>query len=223
MKSTLLKLVLLGSAAALVGSAFSATVISVDSGTFGEPGLTDGGVIVDPAGAALAAGAGFWALGTYSGPAFSPGLHVASVTSNFTVTGSIQPTAGEWGFINQSVFDADPGNTLQGQQVYVLIGISPDILTSTQIAVYTSGSLFPTQDALGNVLGDSVHIRTDAGLVFGAVVDGVDISAPFEAANGVGQVSLVSGQGFVIPEPSSSLFLGLGSLGLLIRRRVRTR
>lgn len=196
-----------------MGSAFSATVISVSSGVFTGT-LDDGGIIVDNTGAATNA---VVSLATYSGPAFAPGQSVAEVIGGFTLTGSPANTLGTFGFVNASVTDADAGNALAGQQVYVLIGNNQgDILASTQIAVYTSGNTFPTQVG-GNAAGDAENLRPDAGLVWGAIVTGAGITPPFNAANGQPQIA-VSGVN-LIPEPSVSLLAGLAGLALLIRRK----
>ena len=204
---------------AMVVAGYSATTIGLNSGTVSGGVLATGGVIVNSSGSVLTSTTGFYSLAYVT----SGSLNVTASTtasqllSQLSLTGSTVAFSGTTGFLNGSITNADPGNTLINKQIYVLIGNNNTILSSSAAALYTFSTLFPTQDGAGNATGTTIPIRTDAGLVFGAKVPATNASGPFVSANGVNQVAISSINS--IPEPSAALLGGLGLLGLLRRRR----
>jgi hypothetical protein len=83
--------------------------------------------------------------------------------------------------------------------------IAVRVVSSGGFAVFTTDQQF---QANGNGVGDSATLGIDQ-------INGVDLALSAPGSGFSGNLATVG----VIPEPSSTLLLGLGGLGLLIRRK----
>lgn len=202
---------------AMIATSYSATTVGFNSGVFVNPNFTSGGLIVNSNGSQLTNGFYSLAYATTGTLNITSSSTVSQLLSQLTLA-SAATSIGATGFLNASVTTADPGNTLFGKQIYVLLGNSATLLSSPAAALFTAGTLFPLQDGAGNAVSPTIAVRNNAGLVFGTTVAATGVAAPFTGANGVVQVG-ISGVNNLVPEPSAALLGALGALGLLRRRR----
>ena len=202
----------------MIGSGFSATSIGFNSGVFANPTFTSGSVLVNSAGAQLTGGSTAFAYVTTGSLNVTGSSTVSQILSQLTLANTA--TSINSGFLNGTATTLDPGNTLVGKQIYILMGNSSTLLSSTAAALYTSGTLFPLQDGAGNAVSSTIAVRPDAGVVFGGARVASGVAAPFTNANGKLSVALVGTNDLgSIPEPSAALLGAIGALGLLRRRR----
>jgi MYXO-CTERM domain-containing protein len=207
-------------ALSLVVSANAATLVPYNSGVFVNPNFTSGSVLVSDTGASLGNTGRVAVVYATTGT-----LNITATTTASEMLGQLSlasPTIStiNAGLLNGSNNGVDTGNALVGRQIYILMGNNQTILSSTAIALYTAGTLFPTQDGAGNATSPVIEVRPDSGVVFGGARVATGIAAPFGNANGKLSVALVSTNDLAsIPEPSAALLGALGVLGLLRRRR----
>ena len=132
-----------------------------------------------------------------------------SSTVDFTITAGIARVGGQ---ITDNVAGATKADFFNGKQVYLWVFNSDDFTTATEMGIFEATAatvpwLFPSN---AGGLGDSVTLSTTTG------------GSTLAAVNGVGSISgtQLRTEAFgVIPEPSRIVFLFLGMMGLIIRRR----
>ena len=202
---------------ALLPIAVSAqTSVSISNFT----GTTQGFPIVDNTGVPIASGDLSVQFGTFANdfidalPALSTMTDDAQVTAAFTPTGVFEATPSNVpGLFNLQGSGLDAGNSLLGQDIFVLVA-GPD----DQVIVFETGAVFPEQDVTGAASLPSIAFSPDE-LVFGDAFVGVNTES-LEAVNAGFGEGFETGIAFeAVPEPSTSLLAGLAALGLVARRR----
>ena len=178
--------------------------------------------ILDNTGTAIAVGAGYVAVGTFSA-APSATTAVADIRSTFTAFGAgataFSNGVGAPGFFDQKFGASIPQGNADapvGEQAYVLIGDGATLAASLHFAILSTGGVFGTEDQFGNgELGQVFSAENiDSSLIYGPPIADVATGLGLVFTNGV---QLGEG-GLVIPEPSTAL-LSLVGLGFLARRR----
>jgi hypothetical protein len=173
--------------------------------------------ILDNTGTPIAVGAGYVAIGTFSGA-----VSVDTIATSFTAFGDAATgfanSLGVGGLYNLTSADSIPEGTVGGvvgEQAYVVIGNAATLAGSSHFAVISTGSAFGTEDSFGNGeinLGVNPG-NIDSALLLGTKLNDVDTGLGVVFTNGI-QLS----DGAAIPEPSTAL-LSLVGLGFLARRR----
>lgn len=119
------------------------------------------------------------------------------------------------GLFNTGIQDADPGNLLLGQDIYLMIQYLA--APTTQVLVFDLEGTFPEQDAVGNGAVPNGLVEP-ADVIFGGFP-----GVPVDTSNYPDPLSVVDleqGIGFaIVPEPSTSLFIVLAVSGLMSGRR----
>jgi hypothetical protein len=120
------------------------------------------------------------------------------------------------GLFNTSVSDADNGNALLGQDVYLVI--QDTSAAAAQLMVIDLNVAFPQQDATGAAAIPGTVLTPDQ-VIFGSTGWVTDTTS-LEALNAGFATGFEEGISFdSIPEPSTSLLAALAGLGLIARRR----
>lgn len=111
--------------------------------------------------------------------------------------------------------NAGAGNNFTGQNIYTLMGEAGTLGGSSLLAVWKSDTLFGLEDLAGNGSAAS-NIAVGSGApIIGNITAGSNLGPSAGGLVTTNSLQLV----VAIPEPSSALLLGLGGLGLLIRRK----
>lgn len=120
------------------------------------------------------------------------------------------------GLFNTSVTDADNGNSLINEPVYLVV--QDTSAAGAQVMVIDLNVTFPEQDATGaGAIPGSLLSSTD--VLFGSTGWATD-TTPLEALSPAFGTGFEEGISFdTIPEPSTTLLAALAGLGLVARRR----
>lgn len=213
-------------ASAIVASSALGTIVNPANVVTGN--LATDLPVADNTGALIANGSGSIAVGNYApGAAFATATNVADFLTGFRQFGSVvtfnNAVGSPAGFFNGSMvsFQEDSANTTDltdtNLPIFVVIGNESTLMDSTQFAVWESSAVF-MPDAAGQEGQSSAVVGIGSGdLRFGTLVTDVVAQAggnslTFE--NGIQLATLVP-----VPEPSSSLLIGLAGLMLAGRRR----
>ena len=223
-----MKLQLIAAFALLPAASFAVTNVTFQNFS----GVTSGFPIVDNTGTPIASTDLRIEVGTFSDAfagtfsALDLSTSDADVAAAFTPTGSSVPAnpTNIDGVFNTVIGDADSGNSLVGQSVFLVITDTSS--ADLNLIVLDLGTSFPTQDASGAGTIPSIQIDL-TNVVFGFVgEDGLGAAVDttnLEALNAGFATGFENGIAFdafdAIPEPSTSLLAGLAGLALVARRR----
>lgn len=207
-------------------------VAATNVGFLNFQGITRGVPIVDNTGVPIASTSLQLSVGTFA-PAFVAGIGSLNTSTDdqavvdaFSVSGTPVTAIPNNlpGLFNTSVSDADNGNSLQGQAVYLMIsdtrGATPNVI------VVDLGATFPQQDVTGAAGIDGTFLAFSS-VIFGDTgAEGLGVpvnTATLEALNAGFGTGFERGIGFdsgvVIPEPSTGLLAAIAGLALAARRR----
>lgn len=166
--------------------------------------------VVDNTGAAV--DGGFAAIGSISDASALNTLTSAGLADLFTVydgaTGAITaaPFAGTYSISNNG--SDITGTAWAGAPIYLVLGNGGDLASSTQAAVLRVGNFPGSEPAV-----QTVNVNNTAEVLLGDFDTFTLQPGPIPSQNAA--LALVP----LVPEPSSSLLIGLAGLSLLIRRR----
>jgi len=173
--------------------------------------------IIDNAGNAIASGGGFIAAGTYA-TAPTNAVEALELFSFGVVSNQLGAAFGglDGFFTNSFVAPIPEGNTDPpvGERLYVVWANQPALNSATEVAVFDTGLVFGTENAVGQggldvIITDAV--LTPANLLVGSIATDLDLGVGVTFSEGI--------QLAPIPEPSTSLLAALAGLGLVARRR----
>ncbi len=168
--------------------------------------------VVDNTGAAV--DGGFAAIGSISDASALNTLTSAGLADLFTVydgaTGAITaaPFAGTYSISNEG--SDITGTAWAGAPIYLVLGNGGDLASSTQAAVLRVGNFPGSEPAV-----QTVNVNNTAEVLLGDFDTFTLQPGPIPSQNAALALVAIG----VIPEPSSSLLIGLAGLSLLIRRR----
>lgn len=166
--------------------------------------------VVDNTGAAV--DGGFAAIGSISDASALNTLTSAGLADLFTVydgaSGAITaaPFAGTYSISNEG--SDITGTAWAGAPIYLVLGNGGDLASSTQAAVLRVGNFPGSEPAV-----QTVNVNNTAEVLLGDFDTFTLQPGPIPSQNAA--LALVP----LVPEPSSSLLIGLAGLSLLIRRR----
>jgi hypothetical protein len=166
--------------------------------------------VVDNTGAAV--DGGFAAIGSISDASALNTLTSAGLADLFTVydgaSGAITaaPFAGTYSISNNG--SDITGTAWAGAPIYLVLGNGGDLASSTQAAVLRVGNFPGSEPAV-----QTVNVNNTAEVLLGDFDTFTLQPGPIPSQNAA--LALVP----LVPEPSSSLLIGLAGLSLLIRRR----
>ena len=166
--------------------------------------------VVDNTGAAV--DGGFAAIGSISDASALNTLTSAGLADLFTVydgaSGAITaaPFAGTYSISNNG--SDITGTAWAGAPIYLVLGNGGDLASSTQAAVLRVGNFPGSEPAV-----QTVNVNNTAEVLFGDFDTFTLQPGPIPTQNAA--LALAP----FVPEPSSSLLIGLAGLSLLIRRR----
>ena len=166
--------------------------------------------VVDNTGAAV--DGGFAAIGSISDASALNTLTSAGLEALFTVydgaIGAITaaPFAGTYSISNEG--SDITGTAWAGAPIYLVLGNGGDLASSTQAAVLRVGNFPGSEPAV-----QTVNVNNTAEVLLGNFETFTLQPGPIPTQNAA--LALVP----LVPEPSSSLLIGLAGLSLLIRRR----
>ena len=166
--------------------------------------------VVDNTGAAV--DGGFAAIGSISDVSALNTLTSAGLADLFTVydgaSGAITaaPFAGTYSISNNG--SDITGTAWAGAPIYLVLGNGGDLASSTQAAVLRVGNFPGSEPAV-----QTVNVNNTAEVLLGDFDTFTLQPGPIPSQNAA--LALVP----LVPEPSSSLLIGLAGLSLLIRRR----
>jgi len=166
--------------------------------------------VVDNTGAAV--DGGFAAIGSISDASALNTLTSAGLADLFTVydgaIGAITaaPFAGTYSISNEG--SDITGTAWAGAPIYLVLGNGGDLASSTQAAVLRVGNFPGSEPAV-----QTVNVNNTAEVLLGDFDTFTLQPGPIPSQNAA--LALVP----LVPEPSSSLLIGLAGLSLLIRRR----
>jgi len=166
--------------------------------------------VVDNTGAAV--DGGFAAIGSISDASALNTLTSAGLADLFTVydgaSGAITaaPFAGTYSISNNG--SDITGTAWAGAPIYLVLGNGGDLASSTQAAVLRVGNFPGSEPAV-----QTVNVNNTAEVLLGNFETFTLQPGPIPTQNAA--LALVP----LVPEPSSSLLIGLAGLSLLIRRR----
>ncbi len=166
--------------------------------------------VVDNTGAAV--DGGFAAIGSISDVSALNTLTSAGLDALFTVydgaTGAVNnaPFNGTYSISNNG--SDITGTAWAGAPIYLVLGNGGDLASSTQGAVLRVGNFPGSEPAV-----QTVNVNNTAEVLFGDFETFTLQPGPIPSQNAA--LALVP----FVPEPSSSLLIGLAGLSLLIRRR----
>ena len=162
---------------------------------------------------------GFAAIGTIPDPAlptlFSGGNDLASIFNVFGSPGRIGSTTGLIALngvynIQASADFSDPATAERGQPIYLVLGNGTDLSSSSQVGLLRVG-MFPTAEP--SLL--TINVDQGAEVIFGDY-DRFRVSPGSAFGNPIDPAPAFS---FFVPEPTSSLLVGVALLSALARRR----
>jgi hypothetical protein len=219
MKLTTLALV---SLAALATAANGAS-LQVDNITSGFDG--NDLALLDNAGNGLAAGGGFVAVYDFGAGAGSPPSNVVALVANgangLLASIDLQPgNAPVSGALFTLLDFANPGppngaGALDGTDLYLMIGNGSNAGDSTELALINTGLRTGNSDApIPSSLAFS--LRSGADVIVGSIVATTVDWAGVGGSNGHSTAGLRLD---AVPEPTSSMLLGLAGLAFFIRRK----
>ncbi len=193
---------------ALIGPAFGGSVqVTNNTGTTSQS-------VVDNAGNPVSGG--YAAIGTVDEGALATLSSGSDLEDAFTIFGdaaTIGSTAGLIalnGVYNVQVSGDFNSDDRAGAPIYLVLGNGADLASSTEAAILQVGS-FPSSEPAVSV----INVDDTATLLWGDYSRSISPGTSFGQPIGAQPALALQG----IPEPSSSLLIGLAGLTLLIRRK----
>ena len=172
--------------------------------------------VVDSNGAAIANGAGFASVGTFTLPAADINIGNASaVLADFVLFGATGDFADEGAFSAPGLYNFDTaaptveGDAFVGNPLFTLITDSATFADATELLVFQHTSNFEADDPL---FTGSANLALDTG---GTLLIGT--AGATTTVAGAGEVAALTLA--AVPEPSAVLLAGLGSMLMIVRRR----
>ena len=174
--------------------------------------------VVDNAGNAV--DGGYAAIGNFDASVLDTALTSSALDGAFQLFDGAEGAINNAPFLGSFTVQSGGGvplnaaNDFSGNPIYLVLGNGPDLISSTQAAVVQLGSFPASEPTL-----DTQIVSTTNGTVLLGSFENWTLNPSTVPNRNNAALSLQCLTLLCVPEPSSSLLMGLAGLSLLIRRR----